>query len=216
MLSRAKVVKSEKLGDVGAVTTTQKAAQLPPRVIRREVLEAKAQAQELLQAAETRVQELLSDAQQQAERVRGEARQQGYEQGLARAAADAIQLRQAELEAEQRALESTTQLARLLAERMLGRELELDPAAAGEMAKVALSEVRGARTVRLLVAPEAEQIVRKALMGADLDPMVVQVQAADGKRPGCFRLETDAGVMEADLPERLEQLAAALRENLRS
>jgi flagellar biosynthesis/type III secretory pathway protein FliH len=107
------------------------------------------------------------------------------------------------------------ELARLLAERLLGTALRLDPGLVVSLAERALSEARGARRVRLVAHPDdaARLEAQGESLGATLDAL--EILADPARAPGDLRLETEIGVLDAQLAPQLDRLAQKLRESLR-
>src|SRR5690606_33556756 len=123
-------------------------------ILRREVLAAKREAEAILKQAQQQAKLLLQQAEQQVQSAREAAEQTGYDAGLALAAEQAVLVARKEEELDQRALSRSIEIARLLAERVIGKTLSESPEALAEMARATLEEVRGARQVRFLVAPD--------------------------------------------------------------
>jgi flagellar assembly protein FliH/type III secretion protein L len=126
-----------------------------------------------------------------------------------------LALRAAEETRATRDLDRTVELASLLAERLLGEALRLDPARIALLARQALAEARGARRVEIEAHPGdvAELASHLAELGLP-DAAVTIVPQVDLAR-GSLRLHTDVGSIDAALPLRLERLARALRDALR-
>lgn len=212
MQRQAKVIK----GGSATMQPLERRRSEPRRatIVRRERLEALEQAKAILAEARAASEKLRADAQREAEQLRAEAEQRGYEAGMARALADAVRFAIKEEQLDHRQLERSVQMARLIAERLMGRQLETDPAAVADMACAALAEVRGARQVRFVAHPDDVQVIRQALPADALSPMLVEVVAGEHLARGDFELRTDAGRLDASLGPRLTALVRALAENL--
>ena len=118
--------------------------------------------------------------------------------------------KQAELDVD-RALE----LAVLLAERLIGEELELRPDRIATMARTALEEARGARRAVIEVSPLDEPALRTHLERLGLPPASIEIEPNPELSRGSLSLHTDLGTLDARLKPQLERLAAALRDALR-
>jgi flagellar biosynthesis/type III secretory pathway protein FliH len=183
-------------------------------ILRREVLAAKREAETILEHAEKQAQQLLQQTEQQARSAREAAERAGYEAGLALAVEQVVRVARKEEELDQRALSRSIEIAQLLAERVVGKTLNESPDALAEMARAALEEVRGARQVRFLVAPDDVECIAQALARDLGSPMLVQVEAHPDLQRGDFEMRTDKGVLTAKLADRLRLLAKVLAERL--
>lgn len=184
------------------------------QVLRRERLEALEQAQAIVAEAKAKAEQLRVEAEQQVGALRAEAERQGYETGLAGALADTLRVAIQQEQLDRLGLERSVQMARLIAERIVGRHLDSDPSAVAEMAQAALAEVRGARQVRFVVHPGDVPTVTAALPPDVTSPMLVEVVAGEHLARGDFELRTDAGRLDASLGTRLAALMQAITENL--
>jgi type III secretion protein L len=212
MLSRARVLKASEATDATPLSALP--AQLEQRkvVVRRERAQARVEAESLLGAAREQAEQLLLSARAEASRARETAEREGFEQGRAQAAHDALQWARAQAAADEQASSRALDMARLLAERLLCSALELEPQRISQLALGVLSEVRGARRVRLFCHPSGTQAVERALSSAKLGPLAVEVFGDEQLQPADLRLETDVGVLEASLTTRLDLLCRALSE----
>jgi flagellar biosynthesis/type III secretory pathway protein FliH len=213
-LARGRIIKAEESTQSYAPLMQQQTTVEPrTRVIRAEVLAAQEQAERLLAAAERAAQQRLEAAEQAAAQAKAEAAQRGYEDGLARAAAEVVALVAAEQAEQARSLDRVTALAKLLAERLIGHSLKLDESIIEDMARVLLLEVRGARRVTIATHPDDVQLLERTLVHAN--PLIeLRVEANSALRRGDFRLTTDLGSLEGSLGARLELLATKLRQGL--
>jgi len=66
-------------------------------------------------------------------------------------------------------------LAKLLAERLLGESLRVAPEQVVSLAKQALGEARGARRIQLVAHPDDARILEQSLPELGLDPSSAQV-----------------------------------------
>jgi len=156
----------------------------------------------------------VNDAERAAAELRLRAEAEGRADAAAKIAAHAIALRQNEARADERALNRSVELARLLAERLLGESLRVAPEQVVALAKQALSEARGARRIHLVAHPEDAQILEHSLPALGLDPSTAQVRVDPSRARGNLRIETEIGVLDAELAPQLERLSLKLRESL--
>jgi flagellar biosynthesis/type III secretory pathway protein FliH len=206
---RASEAKAEVL--VPAHSPTERRA----RIIRRERLQAEEQAASILGRAQQQAEHTRQQAEEASVRIRAEAEQQGYREGLARAAHEAVERIALEHKHDTDHGKRLVQLARLLAERIVGRALAQDEALLQQMALTLLEEVRGARRITFRCSPEAvaalEQAVRSFGTHAE-----IRVEAEPALGPGDFELRTDVGTLEGSLGARLDLLANKLAEGLKA
>lgn len=214
-LPRGRVIKADSLTGAVRLALEVDEKTLPRgHVVRREVLEAAERAQGMLAAAEERASQIVNDAERAAAELRLRAEAEGRADAAAKIAAHAIALRQNEARADERALNRSVELARLLAERLLGESLRVAPEQVIALAKQALAEARGARQITLVAHPEDARILELSLPALGLDPNTAQVRADASRARGNLRIETEIGVLDAELAPQLERLALKLRESL--
>lgn len=181
------------------------------RRVPREIVQAAEQARRILADAEERARMLTEAAARQAGDIRLRAEAEGRADGVASVAAKAMLLAAHEARADERALDRSVELARLLAERLLGEALALDPTRIVALARRSLGDARGARRVRIVAHPEdlpALEAERTAL-GAGLEALELVGDAE--RRRGDLRLETEIGVLDAALAPQLDRLSKRLR-----
>jgi flagellar biosynthesis/type III secretory pathway protein FliH len=155
----------------------------------------------------------LEKAERQAAEVKLRAETEARAEAVAKLASHALALASHEAKADERALERSVALAKLLAERLLGAELAVAPEQIALLAKQALSEARGARRVSIVAHPEDAKLLEGTLPTLGIAE-VVKVVASDARKRGSLRIETDIGVLDADLAPQLDRLALRLRETL--
>jgi flagellar assembly protein FliH/type III secretion protein L len=178
------------------------------------VLEAEARARQLVEAAEQRAAHLLGTAERESASVRLRAEEVGRANGAAALAAKAVALATAEASADARQLERVTELARVLAERLLGEALTLDPGRVVALARQVLAEARAARSIRFVAHPSD---------AAELAPLVEEcirhgaaahVEVDQGRARGSVKVVTETGELDGEIAPQLTRLAARLREAL--
>jgi len=183
----------------------------------REEMEAHQNADRIVHLALTRSEAVVAASRLEAEEVARKAARRAEEAEQARLAAAWLFLREREEKGAVRELERSIAFATLLAERVIGRALEMDPALIASIAREALSEARGARRVRLECHPLDAESLRGHLAAAGLggpEGVVIDVLANTELARGSLRVHTELGTLDARLHPRLERLAAALRDAL--
>jgi flagellar biosynthesis/type III secretory pathway protein FliH len=190
------------------------------RILRDEV-EAHATADRIVDMALTRADAILGDARASAAKAAQEAAREAAEAEQAKLAALHVLMRTEESERDARDLDRAIILARALAERLIGREITQRPETIAELARQALAEARGARRVRIESHPLDAEALRRHLSvvaqalsqgGAAAVDIVENAELARGS----LCVHTDLGTLDAKLTPRLERLAAAIRDALKS
>ena len=174
------------------------------RILRAELLDAQKAASAL-----------IADAQRDADAYRAEAEREGREAGAALLSAKLIELSQLEARADERSLDRTIALARLLAERLLGDELRLQPERVTALAKAALTELRAARQITIVCHPSDAPHLHDALQLRSVAEQSIDVRPDESRAIGSLRLETELGVLDGELGPRLDRLVRELSEELR-
>jgi flagellar biosynthesis/type III secretory pathway protein FliH len=214
-LGLGRVIKADDLTTAAPVTLEVEQKTLPRgQVVRREVLEAAERARSLISTAEVQAAKLVSDAERAAAELRLRAETEARADAAAKIAAHALALRHHEARADERALDRSVELARLLAERLLGESLRVAPEQVIALARQALSEARGARRITLVAHPEDAKLLEFSLPALGLDAAVVQVRPDPARSRGNLRIETEIGILDAELAPQLERLSLKLRESL--
>jgi flagellar biosynthesis/type III secretory pathway protein FliH len=191
------------------------AAELPlGRRLSRAEVEAAERAALVMEAATRRASALLSDAQHRADEIRAGAVEEGRAQGLAETTALSMALRKREIHSTELALDRVVELARLLAERLLGHALQVNRAEIVGLASQVLAEAGGARRIELHANPDDVPLLQGATVGFDPDGRVHAVIADESLARGDLRLNTELGMIDARLGPELARLAERLREAL--
>ncbi|HVJ91224.1 MAG TPA: FliH/SctL family protein [Labilithrix sp.] len=134
------------------------------------------------------------------------------EKEVARLAASFLALRHEEAGRLERELDRLVELAVIVAERLIGEAIRVEPARIAALAASALMEARGARRVRIDASPEDIPALTEAL-GAIGQTTEVTPDTTLGR--GSLVVHTDLGRIDARLEPQLSRLAVALREALR-
>jgi flagellar biosynthesis/type III secretory pathway protein FliH len=158
----------------------------------------------------------IMDAHDEAERIREAARhdaaREAREEEVARLAASFLALKKADEERADRDLDRAVELATILAERLVGEGLKMDPERIAGLAANALAEARGARNVRIDANPDDVVSLREALASVGHE---AKVNADPALARGSLVVHTDLGTIDAQLRPQLDRLAKALREAMR-
>jgi flagellar biosynthesis/type III secretory pathway protein FliH len=209
------VIKADGLAAAVPVSLGVEEKTLPwGQLVPREVLAAAERARSLIAAAEAQAAKLIDDAERAAAEVRLRAETEARADAAAKIAARALALQHHEARADERSLDRCVQLASLLAERLLGESLRVAPEQVAALARQALGEARGARRITLVAHPEDAKLLEFSLPALGLDAAVVVLRADPTRGRGNLRIETEIGVLDAELAPQLERLSLKLRESL--
>jgi flagellar assembly protein FliH len=191
---------------------------MPPRsrIIARPIAEAKVEARALLDRARDEAQQILSRAEATANDLILQHNARARADALCLVVGEALELRKRQAELVNRVLDRSVDFATLLAERLLGEELALAPERVRALARQALTEAAGARHAIIVAHPRDASELRAGLnsLGSLLDSIGIEDDAELSR--GHIRVETELGVIEADLRGQLERLANQLRKLLTS
>jgi flagellar biosynthesis/type III secretory pathway protein FliH len=211
MIKQAKVIKGPAASAVVPLAPARDPSHRA-RVLRKVMVDASERAAQVLASAQQRAHETMRQAEQAASTLRhgavDEGRARGYAEGLARLAL----VSRLEAEVDQRGLERSIEMARILAERLIGGALMTEPSVVAGLASQVLTEVRGARQIKLYVHPDHVSALQVHL-GQVLAGLSIVADATCGR--GDFRAVTDVGTIDAKLGDRLDLLSAKLAEALR-
>ncbi|MBN2194083.1 MAG: hypothetical protein JW751_14805 [Polyangiaceae bacterium] len=177
-----------------------------------EVVDAEATARAIVTAAETDAMRIREAAAAGAAAVAAEAAAAARARALAELAAQEVALRIREERLEQTGLERAVALARVLAERLLGEAIRLDPTCVAALAREALREASGARRVLILAHPADAPFLTNALADLGAGSRVVEVLVDAALDRGSLRVRTDVGELDAALGVELDRLVDHLRE----
>lgn len=163
-----------------------------------------------------RVAREIMDAHAEAERIRDAARKEAAlearEDEAARLAAAFLALRHEDEKRVERDLDRAVELAKILAERLVGEGLRVEPERIAGLAANALAETRGARNVRIDANPDDVAHLREALVAVGHS---ATVNPEPSLARGSLVVHTDLGTIDAQLRPQLDRLAKALREAMR-
>ena len=203
----AKIIKAAEAGPASLA--------VPVRGADAQVHGSDARAELLLESARAEAAQLRDDARAERARVLSEAREAGRQDGLA-LATETIARAQAACERRRAAAgQEQIALAFAIARKVLGRELELNRSAVVEIAAQALAEVRDRREVVLRVNPGDAGELRsqqRRLQELLVRASWLELREDDAVAPGGVVVETEAGVVDAQLEAQLAVLETVLKE----
>ncbi|MFO0568276.1 MAG: FliH/SctL family protein [Polyangiaceae bacterium] len=214
-IRRGRLLRAEQAGGALPLAFAPTARVATGRRVPAPVVDAELRARAIIADAEARARALLEAAARAAGDARLTAEAEGRADGIAAVAAKAVELRALEANLDERALDRSVELARILAERLLGAELELDPNRVVDLARRALGEAGGARRVRIIAHPDDVRRLEaeRESLGAAL--AVLEILPDPNRAAGNLRLETEIGVLDAALAPQLDRLARRLRESMK-
>lgn len=186
------------------------------RLTKAAVVDARGSAAHILEEARARAEALITRAEEEAAAIRTNAAEEGRAEGAATLAAAWLRLRAFDETRAERDLEKTLALARMIAERLLGEALALDPSHITSIARQALVQARLARRVLIVASPDDATVLAQQKAALGLEHAEIEVQAEPSLSRGSLRLKTDLGNLDADLAPQLDRLVAALRDGLRA
>jgi len=125
-------------------------------------------------------------------------------------AARAIALRSHEERHAERDLGRAMELAKLLAERIVGRELELAPDLITAMARQALTELRAARSAVIEAHPLDAEALARNIEASGLVDGAVELRQNPHLSRGSLRVQTNLGTLNAELAPQLDRLVLAI------
>jgi flagellar biosynthesis/type III secretory pathway protein FliH len=135
---------------------------------------------------------------------------------VAEALAFMMKARMRHADADEAAIDRLVSLSRILAERLLGTALDLQPETIVALAHGVLSEARSAERIHLYVNPSQLAVLESATSVFDPEGRVHRISGDPALGAGDVRLETELGTVEARLGAELDRLAQRLRGALRS
>ncbi len=203
-VERARVIKAPAVVD--APTRASGEARLLARRIPADVMDARAEAARIVAKAR---EEATALAMRAAEDAAREAR----EREIAKVAAEVLAVRTAEERRAEREIDRTIELAVLLAERLVGEAIRVEPERIAALATDALRETRGARRVRVEASPEDAPALVRVLAEAGVTTADVAANAELAR--GSLVVHTELGRVDARLQPQLARLAEALREAMK-
>ena len=213
-LTFARIVRGDAVrGAVPVLDVPAGSAPARAKIVAKDVVDAAERAREIVTSAEARARQILDGARAEALAVSERAEAEGRATSAAKFAQIALSLSRSEAESDRRATARLIEVARLLAERLIGETLRLEPSQIVALAEHAISEARGARRITIVAHPADASELERALAAGRLE-RVARVVTSDERGRGSLRFETELGVLDAELAPQLDRLAEALRVSL--
>jgi type III secretion protein L len=220
-VERARVIKADAGAQASARARShaQASAQAQPdatqtgRRIPRVVVDAHVVAAKLLADARILANTIVAEATAGATAIAEQVARETREKEFARVAAEVITVRAGAERRAEKELDRTIELAVLLAERLVGEAIAVEPARIAALATGALKETRGARQMRIEACAEDVAALEEVL--AALGDGVATIEVSPDLARGSLMVHTELGRVDARLAPQLSRLAEALREVLR-
>jgi type III secretion protein L len=184
-------------------------------VIKGEIFSATSKAREILQKAQQEAEEIIRKAHEEKERERKDGYQDGYQEGLAQVTELLAKARTEYEQTLKSASKDMLNLAFKIAEKIVGKQLEIDNKIIMDIVSQALQTVRQSRQITLRVNPEDAKVLKankdsfleKLGHGREIDIL----EDKKVERGGCI-IESEIGIVEAQLQTQLERLKKVLSE----
>lgn len=184
------------------------------RRIPKALLEGHEEAGRIVEEARKKADEIVEHARTQALEIGRTAASDARERELARLAAEVLTVRIAEERRRERTVDRTIEIASLLAERLVGESLKVDPERIRTLAIGVLAETRGARKIRIEAHPE-DMGALSAFLTEQRGP-VIDVEPSNELERGSLVVHTELGRIDARLRPQLQRLGEALRDVIQS
>jgi len=182
------------------------------------VVDAKEEAACVVAEARAKADALLAEARASMATVVENAAREAREVEIARVSAELLVRRATEEEEAEKSMDRTIELAALLAERLVGEAIAVEPVRVTALAHDALREARGARQIRIEACaddvPALEALLASVADGSKAPVARVEVSPELGR--GSLVVHTDLGRVDARLAPQLARLGEALRTALRT
>jgi flagellar biosynthesis/type III secretory pathway protein FliH len=180
------------------------------RVLAPDVVLSHDEGRAILERAQESAERLLAAARSEAAALRARIAEEGHAEAAATFAARSLALAERERSLDERGLDRLVDLARLLAERLLGETLRLDPTRITALARQALTEAQGARRIEIAAHPEDAPLLAKELELSGVEQSV-RIVPDPARARGHLRFDTELGSLDAELGPQLDRLAKRLR-----
>ncbi len=182
-------------------------------VIRGEVYSASAKARDLLYKAQQEADEIVRRATEEGNKQRQDGHEAGYQEGLAQVTELLVKARLEQEQLLKNANKDLMDLAFRIAEKIIGKQLEMEPKTILSVVNQALQNVRQSKQITIRVHPDDAKILKR-------DPDQLQetlgrqriIDVMEDKkvhRGGCI-IESEIGTVEAQLHTQLERLKKVL------
>ena len=182
-------------------------------IIRGEVYSASAKARELLQKAQAEGEEIVRKAQEKSEELRRSGYDTGYQEGLAQVTELLVKARTEHEQFLKNANRELMDLAFKIAEKIIGKQIEIEPQTIISIVKQAMQNVRGSKQLTIRVHPNDAKILKEndeELQEALGRQRMIDIVEDKKVNPGGCIIESEIGTVEAQLQTQLERLKKIL------
>ncbi len=213
-LPRGRIVKGSTVvpvGDDDVVVRDERAG----RLLKAIAANASIEASSTKARAEEKARSLVAEAETRARAIAEQARDEGKRAAVADLVAAWARLRSEQDARDERDLDRTIELARVMAEHLVGGALGLDPTQILGIARQVLASARQSRRVVLRAHPEDAAVLGRDLASLGLEGRAIEIQADASRTRGSLLVATDLGTIDANLPLQLDRLARSLRDSFR-
>lgn len=189
---------------------------LPPAgtVVPKMLVEASLQARSRIEQAEIQAKQIISDAERDRDAVLAGALDFARKQAAQELAQAWIVFHARQAKAAEESLHHNIEMARLLAERILGEQLRLSPDSIQVIAANALKSLGRARRIRVLSSPLSANHLRDCLGELQSRYDILEIVEESDRADSDLRFECDLGILDASIGLQLDNLAIALRDAL--
>lgn len=184
-----------------------------PKVLKREVYEAGREARDVVALAQEKANRILEDARRERDTICEQARQEGVAKGLAEWNQILARTSQRAEEAARNWEDTMLRLSVRVAEKIIGRELTLDPDTIVDIVRESLRGIRPGKHLVIQVneadAPRVRAQVSRLKEGLGLNTEIEIVPSSSVAPGGCV-IESELGIVDARLETQLKCLEDAL------
>jgi type III secretion protein L len=182
------------------------------RVLKQPLADALERARAVVADAEARAGVIVAAGQEEARALRERAKDEGRAEGAEELARAFLALRREEAKRDEKDLSRSIDLARAMAERLIGEALHVAPERILVIAKEALRAARKARRVSVVAHPDDAAVLERDVGALGLENAAIEIHADGSRARGSLLFHTDLGTLDADISLQLDRLTAALRE----
>jgi flagellar biosynthesis/type III secretory pathway protein FliH len=184
------------------------------RVVPKQIVEASEQAKARIEEAQAKAKQIIAEAERRREGVLSEAREIANGEAEAKLAQAWIRFHARRARAAEEALETNVEMARVLAERILGEQVRLQPESIQAIAMSALKSLGRSRQIRIMASSQSATQLRAILNDLQGRYDIVEIVEESGRPDTDLRFECDLGILDASIGSQLDRLASALRDAL--
>ena len=212
-LRRARIVRGAAPATAEPVAAERR-ADARPRRLPREAVDANLLAKATVERARAEARAIVAAAKDEAAGIAAAAAEEAKAAATAKLAGGLLALRALEERRAERDLDRAVELARVLAERLLGEALAADPTRVVALARQALLEARGAKSIVIEAGPLDAETLRHHAVSVGVPEGTLTISIDPNLPRGSLRVHTNLGSLDAKLRTQLERLAGALRDAL--